>query len=207
MQFVAPSICLLSGQGAATVVRHLNTPRIRRIVLGGMMAGLIASGIAPQVVSFAFPYRMLCDHQSREFARWFWPAQARNAEVACAHIDHGIDPPGIWQGRKAWYLCNQVIYSPSRRASPAEGHRAISPDHPLRCVVYGESADSGAVRDWLARMPRELELRATEVHHVELTVGDGKQTTAPLLVFEFVPRNGRFTDRIARRPESIRALR
>ena len=35
MQFVAPSICLLGGHGAATVVRQLNSSRLRRIASEG----------------------------------------------------------------------------------------------------------------------------------------------------------------------------
>jgi hypothetical protein len=204
MQFAAPSICLLTGHGAAALVGRLSPPNRRPWVTGGFLTALIGCGIAPQVVSFRVPYRMLCDLQSREFAQRFWSEQSRNAEVQCAHIDHGIDPSGVWQGRKAWYLCNQVIYSPARRPFAGRDQQDLSAEHPLRCVVYGHSADSLAVRDWLSRMPSHLMLRETHVHQIELKIGDGDPVTDQLLVFEFVPSRDRLMERTARGQDSLR---
>ncbi len=84
MQFAAPGICLLAGQGAAAAVDLVASPRIRRGVIRLVLSGLVACGIAPQVSSFLHPYRMLYDHQEREFARSFWAQEAMGAELACA---------------------------------------------------------------------------------------------------------------------------
>jgi len=188
MQFVAPSICLLSGQGAAIVLGWVRPPASRRKVLVVAMAGLVVCGIAPQVVSSLLPYRMLYDHQTREFARWFWVNQARDAELACFDLDGGIERRGTWFGRKAWYLCNQMIYSPNRRDTPPHRDREISADHPLRCVVFEESPENPSVRDWQARLEKRLVLKATKVYQVPVTLGEGRPATERWQVLEFVPR-------------------
>ena len=103
-------------------------------MLAAALVGLVASGVIPQVVSATVPYRMPYDRQAREFARRFWPEQGRDAELACAHLDFGIDPPGVWRGRQAWYLCNQAIYSPQRREHGWPRLGLVSADRPLRCV-------------------------------------------------------------------------
>ncbi len=87
MQFVAPSICLLSGLGAAVLLEWIRSPALRRKLLLVSLIGLVVCAIAPQVVSSRFPYRMLYDHQAREFSRWFWVEQARDAEVLCFELD------------------------------------------------------------------------------------------------------------------------
>jgi hypothetical protein len=198
MQFAAPGICLLAGLGAATVLDLIRCVRARRAVLKAGLAGLVACGIVPQIVSWAYPYRMLYDQQQREFARRFWVEQARGAELACAHLDYRIDPPGSWQGRRAWYLCNQAIYSPQCRGrggndgGPARC-RAISADRPLRCVVCEGPPESPGFRKWLDRMCAELTLRDVKTIGFEVTIGEGKPAAEHWRVFEFVPPTGRPT--------------
>jgi hypothetical protein len=192
MQFAAPSICLLAGQGAAATLCSIPRARARarRVVLGAGLLGLIVCGTVPQIVSFKHPYRMLYDHQEREFARRFWTEEAKGAKLACAHLDYGIDSPGSWQGRRAWYLCNQMIYSPSRHANPQADVHPISSDRPLRCVVHEESAESPNVRPWLARMQRRFMLQQVRTVDLNVTVGEGIPSTEHWRVFEFVPRSG-----------------
>ncbi len=91
MQFAAPSICLLGGQGFASILERVRIPRIRRRFWQVAIGGLVACGVAPQVVSFLHPYRMLYDHQAREFARGFWASQARDADVVCYELDFAED--------------------------------------------------------------------------------------------------------------------
>lgn len=188
MQFIAPSICLLSGQGAAIVLSWVRAPKLRRNLLLAGMFCLVVCGVVPQVVSSLFPYRMLYDHQSREFARRFWVKQAEDAELACVELDSGIERRGTWFGRKAWYLCNQMIYSPDRRGASLGRDREISTDRPLRCVLFEESPESPSVREWLARMKRNLLLKESKVYHIPVTLGEGRPATEQWRVFEFVPR-------------------
>ena len=188
MQFVAPSICLLSGQGAAIVLGWVRPPTLRRKLLLTGMLGLVVCGIVPQVVSSLFPYRMLYDHQSREFARWFWVKQAEDAKLACVDLDCGIDRRGTWFGRKAWYLCNQMIYSPDRRSAIPGRDREISMDRPLRYILFEESPENPSVRDWQARMERNLVLKGSKVYHIPVTLGEGRPATEEWRILEFVPR-------------------
>jgi hypothetical protein len=203
MQFAAPGICLLAAQGAAAAVESIVSVRIRRGAIWVALSGLVACGIGPQIVSFMHPYRMLYDQQEREFARSFWPREARGAELACADLDFGLDQAGSWQGRRAWYLCNQMIYSPARRVGRSSSGRAISTAHPLRCVVFEDSAASPAVQNWLTRMERSLTLRDTKTIALEVTVGEGIPATEHWTVFEFVPRPGHASDEIARRNDKF----
>jgi hypothetical protein len=203
MQFAAPGICLLAGQGAASAVALIPNLRVRRSVLRAGLTGLVACGIVPQVVSFMHPYRMLYDHQEREFARAFWPREAKGAQLACAYLDFGLDQAGSWQGRRAWFLCNQMIYSPSRRATKPPSGRLISAFYPLRCVVLEESAASSAVRKWLAWMERTLTLRDSKTVALQVTVGEGIPATEYWKIFEFVPRSANGAWDVAARKETF----
>jgi hypothetical protein len=198
MQFAAPSICLLAGRGAATALGWIPAVRVRRAVLKAGLLGLIACGTVPQIISSTHPYRMLYDHQEREFARRFWVEQSRDAELACAHLDYGVDSPGRWQGRKAWYLCNQMIYSPRRAGGFSTGEK-VSADHPLRCVVYEDSPESPGVQNWLEKMRANYRLRDVKTIDVGVTVGEGKPATEHWRVFEFVPQADRPIETIAGR--------
>lgn len=188
MQFAAPAICLLSGQGTASLLSRLQRPRLRRGILAVMIVGLVACGVAPQVVSSLQPYRMLYDHQVREFARKFWTEQSADVDIRCAELDYGIGRESGWQGKKAWYLCNQVIYSPGRRPDAVAGGRKVSAGRPLRCVLFGESEESARVRDWLAQMELELDLKEARVYQVPVTLVNGDSATEEWRVFDFVPR-------------------
>ncbi|MGC8644015.1 MAG: hypothetical protein ACP5XB_29500, partial [Isosphaeraceae bacterium] len=187
MQFAAPSICLLSGLGGTSVVARIQRPRPRGMILGVLFVCLVAAGVAPQVVSSLKPYRMLYDHQVREFARRFWTEQSVNADVACSYLDYGVGRGRGWQGKRAWYLCNQMIYSRSRRHDPVSRNHQFSADRSLRCVLFGEPQDGPAIREWLARLKADLDLKETKVYEVPVTLVDGGSAIEYWRVFEFVP--------------------
>jgi hypothetical protein len=188
MQFAAPGICILAGLGAAAGVEWIRGPRLRRAVIATGLGGLVACGVVPQVVSSTHPYRMIYDHQQREFARRFWPREAARGPLACAHLDFGLDPSRGWQGRKAWYLCNQMIYSPTRRMGRvAEVPRPVG-DSPLRCVAFDEKLDSPRIRAWLEAMREGYELVGVENHDLQVNLGEGIPAVERWRVFEFLPR-------------------
>ncbi|MGZ3414564.1 MAG: hypothetical protein ACXWNX_13105, partial [Isosphaeraceae bacterium] len=114
--------------------------------------------------------------------------QAARGGLACAHLDYEIDPSGTWLGRKAWYLCNQMIYSPDRRSAIPGRHREISMDRPLRYILFEESPENPSVRDWQARMERNLVLKGSKVYHIPVTLGEGRPATEEWRILEFVPR-------------------
>ena len=128
--------------------------------------------------------------------RWFWVKQGEGAELACFDLDAGIDHRGAWLGRKAWYLCNQMIYSPCRRGAGRVRSREISVDHPLRWVVFEESLENPSVREWQARMEKDLVLKETKVYRVPVSLGEGQPAIEQWRVCEFVPRPAGSTDRI-----------
>ncbi len=197
MQFAAPSICLLSGLGAAVLLVRVRSWSFRRKLLWAGLIGLVSCAIAPQVVSSRLPYRMLYDHQTREFARRFWVQQSEGAELVCFDLDESNNTRGAWMGRKAWYLCNQMIYAPHRKLGRHGRKREITTSRPLRCVVFEEPPDSTSFREWWARMEKDLVLNGTKVYDVPVTLGEGHGTTERWQVFEFVPRSDRASVRIA----------
>jgi len=64
----------------------------------------------------------------------------------------------------------------------------ISIDRPVRWVLFEESPENPSVRDWLARMKRNLVLKETKVYQVPVTLGEGRPATEQWQVFEFAPR-------------------
>ena len=119
MQFVAPAICLLTGLGAAWLLHAIPWPRARRVFASLALLFLAGFAGASLASDLKRPYRFPYDQQVREFARRFWPAQARAAELACLCSDFGVDDRRTHHLRTALYLCNQWIYSPQRRRTAA----------------------------------------------------------------------------------------
>jgi len=202
-QYAAPAICLLSGVGAAAVWGFVRSEQRRTRALIGMLAVLVVCGVVPQIVSWKTPYRMVHDRESREFARRFWPEQARDAELACAHLDFHIDGSGGWQGRRAWHLCNQAIHSPQRRRFGGPRLDRVSADRPLRCVVFDKDPNGPDVSAWLARMRSDYELRSMETINVPATHGpDNEKFTDTLRIYEFIPAHGRAENKGGEYPET-----
>ena len=111
-------------------------------------AGLVAVGVVPLVGSFQRPYRAYHAEAARDFARRFWPEIGRGAEVACLRWDYGVaDWDSIHLGI-AVSLCNEAIYSPSRK-NGGPNWNAVSEEHPLRCVL-GRSHPRPMVHEVLA---------------------------------------------------------
>jgi hypothetical protein len=90
--------------------------------------------------------------------------------------------------RKAWHLRNQMIYSPDRRSAIPGRDREISMDHPLRHILFEESPGNPSVRDWRARMERNLVLKGSKVYHLPVTLGEGRPATEEWRILEFVLR-------------------
>lgn len=189
-QYAAPAICILAGAGIGAALESIRRPRPRRGLIVAGLAGAVAFALVPQIESWRRPYRMPHDLEAREFARTFWPELAKGAEVACAHLDFGLERPGTWQGSRAWYLCNQAVWSPSRRRGGPRLDR-VSDDRPLRCVLFDEDPDAPDVSAWLARMRSDYRLRSVRAIPVRATLGDPPRTlTETWRVFEFAPLEG-----------------
>ncbi len=189
-QYAAPAICILAGAGIGAILEAVGRPRLRRSLIVAGLAGAVACAAVPQIDSWRRPYRMPHDREAREFARAFWPGLAAGAEVACAHLDFGLERPGTWQGRRAWYLCNQAVWSPARRRGGPRLNR-VADDRPLRCVLFDEGPADPEVSAWLARMRSDYRLRSVREIPVPATLGDPPRTlTETWRVFEFAPSEG-----------------
>lgn len=186
-QYAAPAICLLAGAGVGATLESIRRPRLRRSLIVAGLAGLVACAVVPQMHSWARPYRMPHDREARDFARTFWPELSRDAVVACAHLDFGLERPGTWQGQRAWYLCNQAVWSPSRRAGGPKLDE-VSDDRPLRCVLFNEDPARPPIAAWLARMQSDYRLRSVREIPVDSTFGDqGRTVVETWRVYEFTP--------------------
>ena len=187
MQYLAPSICLLAGLGAATVLGYFRGPRLRRWGLPGVLLVLAAVGVLPLVAEARHPFRAIHAQKAREFARQFWPEFDRRAEPVCLRWDLGI---GAWDSTNlnvAVYLCNQMIYAPHRRHGQEARWQDVSEDRPLRCVMSFEDPGEGPVADWLAAMKTNYRLSDCR----RIVVDTGGTVANPRIeqyfVYEFVP--------------------
>jgi hypothetical protein len=200
MQYVAPAICLMAGLGLSTLLARFPRPTGRGRATGLAAIVLGVAGIALQLDDFRHPYRTKYDQQVREFARRFWPEQARDAEVACLNWDFGINRRHVAYSRTAIYLCNQQIYSPQRR--PAGGLRIprVTTGRPLRCVAYDIPLKSPEATAWLASMEKQYVLQGRK-DIVVPTIGlDMQPWEDHLMVFEFQPKPMRPMERTAIEP-------
>lgn len=199
MQYMVPAICLLSGQGLASLLRLVSNPvRRRRAIRVALSAYLVLAAVFV-VLTLVRPYKLRRDLQAREFASWFWENLDHNAELACARADLGIlTDPRIWNGVWSdYYLCYREIYSERHRQDRPLEIREISEDNPLKCVFfYKRPEDSPAFQAWMERMERSFVLRDIEEYLVR-----GRDPGAPdfenaYIVYEFVPRPGWVASRI-----------
>ncbi len=187
MQYAAPGLCLLIGLGFSKGLDQIRARMGSDRPLRLACLGLLVVGVAPLVEGFRHPYRAYQAEAARHFARGFWPEVARGAEVACLRWDYGV---AEWDSVRlgiAVSLCNQAIYSPSRR-SGGPNWDAISGDRPLRCVlgVEGES-DAPRVARWLLEMSERYRLTRREVIPVDTNEPGRPPRLEHYEVFEFVP--------------------
>jgi hypothetical protein len=194
MQYVAPAACLLAGAGASALIRAIPRPEYRVLSARLAVIGLTVGGGGLLARYVAHPFVAHYDVKSRDFARRFWPAQAREAEVACLFHDFGVHDREWFNMYSAFYLCNQMIYSPQRRQGRDLGGPrwdAVSADHPLRCVLYhGKSTAHPEAVAWLAAMEARYDLRRTERIVLDMANRGGPPLNEMIVVFEFAPKPG-----------------
>jgi hypothetical protein len=189
MQFAAPAFCLLAGLGAAWLLHAIPWRRARRDLTALALASLAGFAVVSLAGDLNRPYRFPSDDQARQFARRFWPAQARDAELACVRSDFGVAHRPLDNLRTALFLCNQWIYSPQRRRDGGPRWHAVSPRRPLRCVLDHPSArDEPQLTAWLAHMQRSFDLR--QINQLVIPRGDKAVdlSTERLVIYEFVPK-------------------
>jgi hypothetical protein len=198
MQYLAPAICLMAGSGVGTLVGFLPraTTRLRVVRLAAI--ALAVMGVVLLAEDARHPYRAIYDYQAREFARRFWPEQARGAEVVSLEWDFGVRRPKADGVRTALYLCNQHIYCPNRRPGHQSSSANVMPGRPLRCVVFDEEVlERPEAIAWLDSMEKRFVLRGRSKIVARSTGLDQKPWADHLTVLEFLPRSERPTPAVA----------
>jgi Dolichyl-phosphate-mannose-protein mannosyltransferase len=208
MQYMAPAICLMAGLGLSTLVSILPRAKNRRAAGRVAAAALAVMGVVLLEEDLRHPYRAIYDYQAREFARRFWPEQARGADVACLRWDFGIRRPNAAGARLALYLCNQHIYSPSRRRGDRPAWESTTSNRPLRCVVFDDKvlAQPDAVA-WLDSMKKRFVFRGQSEVVVPTTGLNQKPWEDHLSILEFLPRPDRPAAAVAEKAAKDHAAR
>ena len=94
MQYIAPAVCLMAGLAAGALLELFRYSGRRAAAIRVAAMTLAVMGVVALIRDFRHPYRSIYDHQAREFARRFWPEQAKGAELACLQWDFGITQRG-----------------------------------------------------------------------------------------------------------------
>ena len=189
MQYAAPGLCLLIGTGAASALARIPPSRSRNRASRLACVGLVVVGVVPLVEGIRRPYRAYHAEAAREFARRFWPEVGRGAEVACLRWDFGVAKWDSIRLGTAVSLCNQAIYSPSRRAGgPRWGE--VSVERPLRCVLgVGPEVDPPRVVAWIEEMRATYRMTRRESIAVDTAEPGRRPNLERYEVFEFVPKS------------------
>ncbi len=191
MQYVAPSIILMAGLGAAVLLARLPRPSWRERAPGWVLCGLAAMGLGMMAWDATHPYMEPLDRDGRDFARRFWAEASAGAEVVCALTDlHLPLDPLVWQGdRAAVYLCQQAIDSPRHRAQAPPRLDRVSAAHPLRVVVFGESrGDAEVVARWIRENAGRFTLRSRYERVLNKGLRRGRALAEDrYVVYELVP--------------------
>jgi hypothetical protein len=193
MQYVAPSICLLAGLGAAGFLVRIPVLRDRRRALMGALVSLGLLGCWLIGRDIARPYRVESDLRSRQFANWFWKEKAKDAGLACLKSDLGISVnERLWRvGMSAVYLFHQREYSERHQKHEAISldPRNYSANHPLRLVVF-EYATKGnrPLEEVTKGLRRDFALSKTDCYVVQPGTPAEDWLRDAYTVLEFVPR-------------------
>ena len=190
-QYLAPAICLMAGLGLSTVLECFPRTVARVAALRVAIITLAVAGLALLEEDIRHPYRALYDHQVREFARRFWPEQARGSDLACLQWDFGIYRRHAAGTRTALYLCNQHIYSPIRIRGGGPRLTLVTQERPFRCICFDElNFKSPETTAWLGSMNEKYKLRG-QLDLVVPTMGlDMKPWNDHVYVFDFEPKGG-----------------
>ncbi len=189
MQYVAPAVCLLCGLGMAAAATWFRQTIARRLAVTTVLAlGIVGFvGLSRDLLQ---PFKTRCDRDTRDFARWFWTAQDRNAELLCAHTDLGLDIRYVQDGfLSPEYLCQQRIFRRGEsRAARLE--RALASERPLRVVVHHglhETVDDFAMAWWGRSFSPQRRFELMHVPEYRVNGGQGLVYDHIYHVYEFAP--------------------
>jgi hypothetical protein len=215
-QYLAPSICLLTGLGAAVLFDRLSSPVWRRRGLGLTVGLLSTLGFALAGRDLVQPFRVPGDVTSRDFARWLWTESSPDADLLCVKSDLGLSfQPDLWKsGMSAVYLFHQGTSAHKDRIERrAERLSTLSPVRPLRLVFFDEvPRDNPNFQRWLSQIRSSYRIGETR----EFVVSAGKPDEGWLreryVILELEPRQNpserdRGADMVANPIETLRKHR
>ena len=191
-QYLAPSICLLTGLGAAELLSRVSSRLWRRRLLRMAVGFLVAIGTFLIARDLIQPYRIWTDEASRRFARAFWSTDGRDAVFVCVKSDLGmVFQPRLWKsGMSAVYLFHRGMYAHPHARPEILGRSGAQPaGSPVRLVFFDEIPhDNPLFEQWLAGLRPASRIGAVE----EFMVSPGKPHEAWLreryVVLELVPQ-------------------
>ena len=154
-QYLAPSICVLTGLGASAVVVRLSPGARRRRALALSLIMLAGIGVFLVVRDLCEPYRVRGDLETRQFARRFWWQNGGEPELVCVKSDLGLNfQPHLWnRGMSAVYLFHRGMF-----ARPRPGQRDMEfttggVRRAARLVFFDElPRDNLLFEKWLAQI-------------------------------------------------------
>ena len=129
MQYVAPSIILMAGLGAAVLLARLPRPRWRERAPVWLFAGLGAIGLGMMAWDATYPYLTQLDRDGRDFARRFWAEESSGAELVCAGRICTC-PSTRWSGKGTarWCTCaTRPCIRPATARRPLRGSTGSAP--------------------------------------------------------------------------------
>ncbi len=167
-------------------------------------AGLAISGIVLLGVKVAFPYKSIPDQNSRAFARSFWTEKARRLSAGLREIGHGarfqpsqldVLPIGPLPVQSKDLLAPS---SPGRRGRTGRPYRRSG--RCAACCITNGPRTSAACSLWLRQMTEHFEIKRRETFIINESShrDDGTDVEDRYTVFDFVPRQGRPTQQVAR---------
>ena len=191
MQYVAPSIILMAGLGAAVLIARLPRARWRKRSPRWALAAMVAVGLGMMAWDVTHPFKHPFFRGSRDLARRIWAEESAGAELLCARADLRLplDPLRWHADRAVMYRCYQAIYSERHRAQAPPHLNRVSPTHPLRVVVFNETpGDATAVSRWIGANASRYELRARREHILNQKLCLGKRVFSDrYVIYELVP--------------------
>ncbi|QEH34683.1 hypothetical protein OJF2_32240 [Aquisphaera giovannonii] len=191
MQYVAPSIILMAGLGAAALLARLPRPSWRERSPRWALLAMLIGGLGQMAWDLAYPCKDVFFLESRALARRFWAEESEGAEVACARTDLRLPlDPLRWEADRAvMYLCHQAIYSPRHAAGIRPRLDRVGAKHPLRVVVFNETpTEAAAVPRWLRAAGGRFQLRARREHRLDLEFRRGRRVSGDrYVVYDLVP--------------------
>ncbi len=168
--YLAPSICLMAGLGAATLLARLPTAEARRRAFVASALVLAAFGLGVAVDSVLRPYKDIEDERGRIFAKSFWQQMAAGGEAASLKSDLHIQlEPDAWlwasTGFRATFHYYRAAYGPPAWRPDDPRWRRVGPGHPLRAVAWTAAADNPPESEaaWLASISRQYALVRKQV--------------------------------------------